>query len=416
MFSRKRLQLSHNRCIYAQIRFHTGGLYCRTSGGSLFTGLNDKLLCNGLLKHTEACGCCVKNWKGLMGMKRLYFFFYRAGSTLRPCPIKQKVTGVVYGLLWLSFNANNWQDAESKNSRTKQGFLETQGFCECREQKQKQKKQPQTVLTQTNSLSFKVQLDHLVGWNQKLPPPPSALLSWRVWNVGVREFLCSISVRAAVWESPWEEGKEVFDPLPLKKPPKLIVAKSFTETSSAENEKLSLAFLTLRDELHVFLVLRGESLFMPAVCGERQSGKMVLLPVQTVENYLGCRKADKWKEKSEILLILTVWKQTKKKKSCPLNLNSSRLDSVEVRLQQLNERGSMCCQGHTQTHSGSCLLPQSHHGNNRQRVKVCSRLRRFKLLHTHSLEHTGTGRKLLGFRKKVNEKHPSHFWQLEGSL
>lgn len=122
----------------------------------------------------------------------------------------------------------------------------------------------------------------------------------------MREFLCSISVRAAVWESPWEEGKEVFDPLPLKKPPKLIVAKSFTETSSAENEKLSLAFLTLRDELHVFLVLRGESLFMPAVCGERQSGKMVLLPVQTVENYLGCRKADKWKEKSEILLILTV--------------------------------------------------------------------------------------------------------------
>ncbi|MEQ2203337.1 hypothetical protein XENOCAPTIV_028742, partial [Xenoophorus captivus] len=41
------------------------------------------------------------------------------------------------------------------------------------------------------------------------------------------------------------------------------------------------------DKLHIFLVLGGESLLMLAVCGQHLSRLMVLLSVQTVENYPG---------------------------------------------------------------------------------------------------------------------------------
>lgn len=57
-------------------------------------------------------------------------------------------------------------------------------------------------------------------------------------------------------------------------------------------------FLTLIDKLDIFLMCRSESLFLLVVCWESQSRVMVLFTIRTVENYLGCRKAEEYKEKS----------------------------------------------------------------------------------------------------------------------
>lgn len=62
----------------------------------------------------------------------------------------------------------------------------------------------------------------------------------------------------------------------------------------------SVHFLTLVDKSDVSLVRGGEALLLLVVCEESQSRVMVLLAVETVENYLGCREADGWKKKDSI--------------------------------------------------------------------------------------------------------------------
>lgn len=61
--------------------------------------------------------------------------------------------------------------------------------------------------------------------------------------------------------------------------------------SSFQSDR-SVHLLTVVDELHVFLVCGGESLFLAVVCGQSRSRLMVLLTIRAVENYLGCREAD----------------------------------------------------------------------------------------------------------------------------
>ena len=51
--------------------------------------------------------------------------------------------------------------------------------------------------------------------------------------------------------------------------------------------------LTFRDKLHIFLVRWRAVLLMRTVGGGSRSGVMVLLPIRTVEHYLGSRETEK---------------------------------------------------------------------------------------------------------------------------
>lgn len=61
--------------------------------------------------------------------------------------------------------------------------------------------------------------------------------------------------------------------------------------------RLSVHFLTLIDKLDVLLVRGREALFLLVVCGASRSRVMVLLAVQTVENYLGRGEAEGWEKR-----------------------------------------------------------------------------------------------------------------------
>lgn len=52
------------------------------------------------------------------------------------------------------------------------------------------------------------------------------------------------------------------------------------------------------DKFYVLLMCRSEALFLLVVCGE--SRVMVLLTIETVENYLGCGEADEWKKRDSM--------------------------------------------------------------------------------------------------------------------
>lgn len=116
--------------------------------------------------------------------------------------------------------------------------------------------------------------------------------------------IMAISVRAAVWvRSGRRRGRDCLAVL-------LIVKQCHSQNSqpgagySETMKSLVLShplifpvrplthFLTVIDKLDVFLVRCGETLFLLVVCGESRSWVMILLTVEAIENYLGCREAD----------------------------------------------------------------------------------------------------------------------------
>lgn len=80
----------------------------------------------------------------------------------------------------------------------------------------------------------------------------------------------------------------------------LIVKQCNSQNSWRETVRASDHFLTFMDKFDVLLMCRSEALFLLVVCGERRRRVIVLLTIETVENYLGCREADEWKKRDSM--------------------------------------------------------------------------------------------------------------------
>lgn len=78
----------------------------------------------------------------------------------------------------------------------------------------------------------------------------------------------------------------------------LIVKLCNSQNSWRGTVRASDHFLTFVDKFDILLVCRSEALFLLVVCGK--SRVMVLLTIQTVENYLGCREADEQKKRDSM--------------------------------------------------------------------------------------------------------------------